>query len=194
MLLALFAGSMMGAMPMAQFAPRMLDVSQASVLAATTAPMVTWADLFVDTAGRVDRCTIAVSSGSSLVDRVACDRAMRFARFAPARDEDGQPVAALVRQGFAVNRAMPPPEVDFALTVDRAPPGAVADLRVVADPAGKVLTCAVDGSSGVAQLDHIACQAVSGLVRPVVRDVSGAPVRAVARLSVGFATGAVSPK
>ena len=194
MLIALIAGSMMGTMPVAQFAPRMLDVSQASVLAATTAPMVTWADLFVDTAGRVGRCTTAVSSGSSLVDRVACDRAMRFARFVPARDEDGQPVAALVRQGFAVNRAMPPPEVDFALTVDRAPPGAVADLRVVADPAGKVLTCAIDRSSGVAALDTLACDAVFGVVRTVVRDASGVPVRGMSRASVGFVSGAIATR
>jgi TonB family protein len=194
MLLALVAGSALGSMPLPQFAARTMDVSQASVLAATTAPMVTWADLFVDLSGRVDRCTIVVSSGSSLADRTACERAERMARFAPARDESGRPVAALVRQGFAVNRALPAADVDFALVVDRAPPGAVADLRIVADAAGKVETCAIETSSSSAPLDRAGCAAVTGVARPVVLDAAGAPVRAMSRVSVGFSTRAVSPK
>ncbi len=194
MLLIMIAGAMLGAMPVPQFAARTLDVSQASVLAATTAPMVTWADLFVDTSGHVDRCAIVVASGSALLDKVACERAGRFAHFSPARDEDGRPVAARIRQGFSVNRPVPAADIDFAMTVDHAPPHAVTDLRVVADQTGKVQTCAVDASSGVSQLDRLACGAVSDLVRPVVRDGSGSPVRAVSLLSVGFATGVVSPK
>ncbi|QYE34944.1 MULTISPECIES: energy transducer TonB [Sphingosinicellaceae] len=192
--LTMIVGALLGAMPVPQFTPKMLDVSQASVLAATTAPMVTWVDMFIDTSGRVSRCTVAVSSGSSLVDKVACERAGRVARFTPARDEAGQLIAARVRQSFAVNRALPVSDVDFAMTVDRAPPGAVTDLRIVADPTGKVQTCAVAASSGVLQLDRLACGAVSDLVRPVVRDASGSPVRAVSLLSVGFATGPVTVK
>lgn len=194
MLLALLAGSALGTMPQPQFAPHVLDITQASVLADTTAPVVTWADLLVGLSGRVDVCTIAVSSGSSRVDETACARAARMARYTPARDEAGQPIAALLHQGFALNRSLPPPDLDFGLTVDRAPPGAVADLRVVADATGKVDTCAVDRSSGSAALDRAGCAAVIGVVRPVVRDASGVPVRAMARVSVGFATSAVSPK
>lgn len=194
MLLALIAGSALGSMPLPQYLPRAIDVSQASVLASTTAPAWTWADLTVDATGRLVGCSVASSSGTKLLDHIACERANRIARFAPARDEDGQPVAAVVRQGFAVNRALPAPEVDFALAVDRAPAGAVADLRVVVDPAGKVLTCAVEVSSGMAQLDAVACRSVIGLVRPVVREASGTPIRAMSRLSVGFSTGAVTPR
>ncbi len=194
MLLALVAGSALGMMPEPRFAPRALDISQASVMADTIAPMLAWTDLFVDASGRVTGCRIVESSGSSRVDHAACDRALRMARFAPARDEAGQPVAALVHQGFAVNRPLPAPGVDFALAVDRAAPGAVADLRVVADPTGKVETCTVERSSGSAALDRAGCTALTGAVRPVVRDAGGTAVRAMALFSVGFATGTVSPK
>lgn len=52
----------------------------------------------------------------------------------------------------------------------------------------------LDRSSGSAALDQAGCTAVTGLVRPVVRDASGTPIRAISRVSVGFATSAVSPK
>lgn len=194
MLLALIAGSALGTMPLPQFTARAIDVSQANVLVAMTAPAVAWADLTIDATGRLIACTVPVPSGSTLLDHVACARATKMARFAPARDEAGQPVAARVRQGFAVNRPLPAPDVDFALVVDRAPPGAVADLRVVADPSGKVETCAVDASSGSVQLDKVACAAVIGVVRSAVRDAAGTPIRAMSRVSVGFSTSAVSPK
>lgn len=194
MLLLVIAGAALGTMPVPQFAAKSMDVAYASVLADINAPMVTWADLTVDPSGQLVRCAVPAPSKSRLFDRVACDRATRFARFAPARDEAGQPVAALVRRGFAINGAVAVPDVDFGLAVDRAAPGTVADLRVVADAGGKVETCAVDRPSGSAALDRLACTALTGLVRPVVRDAAGTPVRAMSRVSVGFSTGAVSPK
>jgi hypothetical protein len=199
MLLALLAGSALGSMPLPLYGARSMDVSGVPVLASLPGPAWIWADVTLDTAGKPVACTVASSSGSALLDRVACARATRAGRFAPARDEAGQPVAAVVRQAFAVNTPLPPEAVDFALPVKRARGAAaggvaVTDVRVVADPAGKVLTCAIDRSSGVAALDTLACDAVFGVVRTVVRDASGVPVRGMSRASVGFVSGAIATR
>lgn len=50
--------------------------------------------LQVSAAGRVERCETAVSSGHSALDAKTCSIALRRARFEPARDRDGQPIAA----------------------------------------------------------------------------------------------------
>jgi protein TonB len=49
--------------------------------------------LFVDTAGRVERCAITLSSGHAGLDRDTCALLARRARFVPARDGDGSAMA-----------------------------------------------------------------------------------------------------
>jgi protein TonB len=51
------------------------------------------ARLDVDTRGRVSRCTIVQSSGSESLDDATCRILEERARFAPARDAGGNPVA-----------------------------------------------------------------------------------------------------
>jgi TonB family protein len=48
--------------------------------------------LFVDTGGRVERCTIIGSSGHAGLDRDTCALISRRARFVPARNIDGSPM------------------------------------------------------------------------------------------------------
>ncbi len=47
--------------------------------------------LLVTNAGRVGKCEVVTSSGSQILDRATCNILSQRARFAPARDEKGQP-------------------------------------------------------------------------------------------------------
>jgi protein TonB len=44
--------------------------------------------------GRVSACSVTSSSGSSILDRAACDGMERYARFDPALNAAGNPVSA----------------------------------------------------------------------------------------------------
>lgn len=44
--------------------------------------------------GRVDSCSISASSGNAMLDRLTCSEMQRYARYNPARDATGQPIAA----------------------------------------------------------------------------------------------------
>lgn len=45
----------------------------------------------VDPAGKPTACRVAVSSGSSILDRATCDAVLARARFEPALGPDGRP-------------------------------------------------------------------------------------------------------
>jgi protein TonB len=49
--------------------------------------------LDVDPAGRVTGCTVTASSGSAILDSATCAIMRRRARFVPAEDAEGKPVA-----------------------------------------------------------------------------------------------------
>jgi len=49
--------------------------------------------LSVNNRGRVERCAIVRSSGSQALDRTTCEILSKRARFTPATNEQGQPVA-----------------------------------------------------------------------------------------------------
>lgn len=50
--------------------------------------------LRIDAAGRIAQCTVTQPSGSAALDQATCRLYQRRARFDPARDEAGNPVAA----------------------------------------------------------------------------------------------------
>jgi protein TonB len=52
--------------------------------------------LSVGTDGRVTGCTVVGSSGSSSLDRATCSVLQRKARFTPAKDQNGNPIADTV--------------------------------------------------------------------------------------------------
>ena len=51
------------------------------------------ARLSIDASGRVTNCSVTQSSGSSALDSTTCRILQRRARFTPARDNQGQPIA-----------------------------------------------------------------------------------------------------
>jgi protein TonB len=50
----------------------------------------------VDSAGRVSDCSVAHSSGFKTLDAETCKVVQRKARFSPAKDEQGHPVAGVL--------------------------------------------------------------------------------------------------
>ncbi|MGI4876626.1 MAG: energy transducer TonB, partial [Janthinobacterium lividum] len=181
MILALIAASALGTMPVPLYTARAMDVSTSTSLDSIPGPEWVWVDVVVDAGGVPSRCDVASSSGSRRLDRVACERAMKTGHYEPARDEDGRPVAARIRQVFAVNSSLPEDRtIDFALSVSGPMASSdprVVDLRVVTDSAGKVASCAVTVSSHVPQLDRLACNAVSNATLAPVHDAGGTPIR-----------------
>jgi protein TonB len=55
------------------------------------------ADVTVNTNGRVDKCDVVQSSGYKLLDDTTCQILIERARFRPARDKNGNPVADVLR-------------------------------------------------------------------------------------------------
>jgi protein TonB len=47
----------------------------------------------VDTEGRATGCSVTSSSGSNILDDAACKDMVRYARFEPALDADGNPIS-----------------------------------------------------------------------------------------------------
>nr|WP_247650741.1 energy transducer TonB [Sphingomonas sp. S2M10] len=56
--------------------------------------------LFIDEQGTPRRCQVTASSGSARLDQTACGLLIERARFVPALDADGRPVAAIYRNRF----------------------------------------------------------------------------------------------
>jgi protein TonB len=54
--------------------------------------------LTIDPSGRVVGCNITHSSGSSVLDMATCQIMRRRARYTPARDSNGNPVAGTIEQ------------------------------------------------------------------------------------------------
>ncbi len=55
------------------------------------------ADLTISPEGRVSTCRIVTSSGHGLLDEATCKIMLKRAKFYPARDKDGRPVADTLR-------------------------------------------------------------------------------------------------
>ena len=177
------------------------DLGAYASLYAETKAAATRIDLTVDATGAPVRCEVTMSDGNRALDRVACDMLLRRARFTPARDAAGAPVAAVMRQDFTVNsqaavRRWGDPadtarRVDFALPVASLPrPGDVltADLLLMTDVTGQVTTCDVATSTTHAGLDRAACRAMQATRFAPARDRDGKPVPALRQVSVGFTT------
>ncbi len=99
-------------------------------------------ELDVAANGRATACRITAGSGSAVVDRTTCDAARRRARFTPARDADGNPVAS--RYGARLSwsvvptpRPVPVPAMPASkpLAADRTAPDATLSAPPVL-PAG----------------------------------------------------------
>ena len=94
-------------------------------------------NLTIEATGRVSRCEIVTSSGVSELDRTACEKLMERARFKPARDDKGVPVASLYEQ--AVRFTLPsatqlPVETNIVMEFAIARDGSVSECTVTGAP------------------------------------------------------------
>ena len=143
-------------------------------------------------------CEVAMSTGSSVEDTRRCDVAKKRARFKPATDQTGQPIAgeAMIAGGwFEQGAAMPasvPPAADAELTVSALPgnrsSAEVAIVQIIAAD-GRVEQCAVSKESGIASLDASACSLIAGSAqRPPIVGADGKPTRSRRTTRVTFST------
>lgn len=65
-------------------------------------------NVLVTTNGRAAHCQIKKSSGDGIIDQWACRGTVRYARFAPATDENGEPTLGQWTQSFTLTLGNPP--------------------------------------------------------------------------------------
>lgn len=94
----------------------------------------------IDAKGAVTGCTIVSTSGSAVLDAATCDAVRANARFAPARDAAGKPVASRWKQAtrWALPELPPMPIASFA---------SVARLDIAAD--GTLNGCTAEAKGAV---------------------------------------------
>jgi TonB family protein len=153
---------------------------------------VTQEDIFINAMGKPETCTIIVSSGSKDLDSTSCAAAIRRGRFTPARDETGKPMNGVYRfrtiwfQDEVVGKL----PADVTLSIAKLPHGtasATVNLRYIVDEQGRIIRCAVDQTSGVAELDLAACSAMRQRYRfAPARDGAGRAWPVVRTQSVAF--------
>jgi TonB family protein len=108
--------------------------------------------------GRVTQCVVTASSGHAALDNAACSIMRRRARFTPARDGAGNPVADTVASRLTWRAPEPRPAA--------APGEPAAPLRLIVtvSPAGEVTDCRpYRGEAGEAGRD--ACSALGARAR-----------------------------
>ena len=96
--------------------------------------------LDIDATGKPEACRINASSGSAVVDRVTCDAARRRARFIPALDAAGMPVAGRYSATLSwsvVPAAVPAMPVSKPLAADRTAPDATLTAPPIGDSSAK---------------------------------------------------------
>ncbi|HEY0411628.1 MAG TPA: energy transducer TonB [Allosphingosinicella sp.] len=107
--------------------------------------------LDVDAAGAVTGCTVTASSGSARLDQATCDILTARARFAPARDTQGRPIAStwssrfrwVLPEGAGTQHGMPGAD---ALAGVPDPGALVVRFELTRD--GRVAGCSAYGVGG----------------------------------------------
>lgn len=157
--------------------------------------------LDVAASGLPTACTVAVSSGYSILDKAACSILMKRARFAPARGPQGEAIHGYYFGRF--NWALPDQPQEQAMRshsttpnmIDLAAPAVLGtyeqplEAKVTFDPAGRVEACEVTRTSGSQVLDRFACQQLQRLAVPGAGQTS-APGREDGLYTVSFRTDA----
>ncbi|WP_162875447.1 TonB family protein [Sphingomonas crusticola] len=154
-------------------------------------------ELTVDTQGQLANCRIAISTGWQELDDATCAMIRARARYAPARDDAGQPLAYVYRLRFrwVLPGSQPPtlpPDTELDLNVAAFPKDMVrpiAGLTFIVAPDGKIESCSVPErqSSGSPALDKAGCAAMSKseTFQPAL-DGDGRPMRFMRVQQVGF--------
>ena len=157
--------------------------------------------LIVSPEGRVDSCTILISSGFKNLDDATCLLVTSRARFSPAQDDNGRPIYGTYRQLInwrIAGLAAPPQKAitpDVELTINRAPPGTKLPLqftiRYFINAKGTTDHCqSADAKpTRVAPpqvLVDLACSAVNKSPMQLVRNHNNEPVDASDTATVRF--------
>jgi protein TonB len=129
--------------------------------------------LSISTAGRVEDCSITQSSGSALLDSTTCRIMQSRARFTPARDAVGAPVAdwmdARIRwvlpeaSGFDVAQFFR--EGDYPLEAMIHEEEGTVRFRIDITPEGQIGKCSIVESSGSLTLDLATCRILKNRAR-----------------------------
>lgn len=111
--------------------------------------------------GRVDQCSITETSGYDTLDATTCSLLESRARFGPALDSGGTPVAGEYRVAstWGVDARQPSTNIALPLQVAELPPSYKSPLRarLVFDATGHVSACEVTATSGSEAADRAAC-------------------------------------
>ena len=159
---------------------------------------VTRYDLMVDDKGTPVNCAITASSGSPVIDTVVCKSLMERARYSPARDSTGKPIAQAIRgrlewhpdtSGQNEHRITADLSVKTPALARNAASVSVR-LVVIYDPAGAVEQCIVIKPGRPAKFNKEACTAaVRQGVFPPVKDATGQTTRGLREIEVLFSYG-----
>jgi TonB family protein len=145
--------------------------------------------LSVTPEGRISDCRVTASSGSVLLDETTCRLMTERARFTPARDAAGNPVADVKTARLRWVLPPPPPPVRAQGNIpsfvrnDDYPPFALrrgeqgeVGFEIEISPVGRVTACRVLSSSGSYDLDERTCDLMRIRARfEPARDAQGNP-------------------
>ena len=95
-LLALLAGAAAEPVPLKPLSQLLSESDKLSIVERVGAQGTVGVKVTVDATGRVSDCSVAHSSGFKALDAETCKVIQRKARFAPARDGQGHPVAGVL--------------------------------------------------------------------------------------------------
>jgi len=147
--------------------------------------------LVVGPNGRVTRCDILASSGSRALDEVTCRILRERARFRPARDSLGRPVADVVVS--RVHWEMPQAAAlatyiasgDYPMEALRRRQQGRVEFELIIGADGRPADCRILTSSGSAALDEATCRIMRERPRfAPARDPAGQPTTDVVRSAV----------
>ncbi|MBV9527193.1 energy transducer TonB [Sphingomonas sp.] len=144
-------------------------------------------DLLIGPDGKVQRCSVLISSGHKRLDVYTCALVQQKAAFAPVADGSGQPLYGAYRGIIAwvldypghATRLTP----DLEMQVNRAPVGVSlpVDFKIyyISSPTGAVSGCRSDGEAkGPPQLVGLACGSIAKSGGQIVHNLAGAAVAA----------------
>jgi len=159
-------------------------------------------ELLVGPDGKVERCTVLVSTGHPELDSYTCDLLKKRASFAATVNAQGKPAYGVYRNvvSWSLDSPAAPMELapDLELQISRAPTGVSLPLEFsvsyMSSPTGAVSGCrlAYKAKPAPKVLLDIACRAFSSGPPEIVRNVKGEPVDAWIVSTVRFTQDPIS--
>ena len=159
-------------------------------------------ELLIGTDGKVQRCTVLVSSGFPRLDSYTCDLIKRRAVFEKAVDDHGNPAYGIYRSAMSWSLGGPARQLelspDLELQINQAPAGVSLPLEFrvayMTSATGAMSGCKVAYAAKPApkELVDLACQTFGQGPPEIVHDLTGKPVAAWIVSSVRFTQDPVS--